>query len=108
MGDSGKAPRPSVGTFSLLLEHTLTPHLRLCLPSAVLEFVGDGVYNSTMGRVHSRLQGEVFRAVLRQETEFFQQNQTGFSWNPFFVHPRASSAPVCRSPFTHSPDLSHT
>ncbi|XP_016075584.1 PREDICTED: antigen peptide transporter 1 isoform X1 [Miniopterus natalensis] len=49
----------------------------LTIASAVLEFLGDGVYNSTMGRVHSRLQGEVFRAVLRQETEFFQQNQTG-------------------------------
>ncbi|KAM5327674.1 antigen peptide transporter 1 isoform 1-T1 [Glossophaga mutica] len=49
----------------------------LTIASAVLEFVGDGIYNSTMGQVHSRLQGEVFRAVLRQETEFFQQNQTG-------------------------------
>lgn len=51
----------------------------LTIASAVLEFVGDGVYNSTMGRVHSRLQAHVFQAVLRQETEFFQQNQTGFS-----------------------------
>ncbi|XP_054983716.1 antigen peptide transporter 1 [Sorex araneus] len=49
----------------------------LTIASAVLEFVGDGIYNSTMGRAHSHLQGEVFRAVLRQETEFFQQNQTG-------------------------------
>ncbi|XP_054425152.1 antigen peptide transporter 1 isoform X2 [Pteronotus mesoamericanus] len=49
----------------------------LTIASAVLEFVGDGIYNSTMGHVHSRLQGKVFRAVLRQETEFFQQNQTG-------------------------------
>ncbi|XP_062953156.1 antigen peptide transporter 1 isoform X1 [Cynocephalus volans] len=49
----------------------------LTIASAVLEFMGDGIYNSTMGRVHSHLQGEVFRAVLRQETEFFQQNQTG-------------------------------
>ncbi|XP_011216881.2 antigen peptide transporter 1 [Ailuropoda melanoleuca] len=49
----------------------------LTVASAVLEFVADGIYNSTMGRVHSHLQGEVFRAVLRQETEFFQQNQTG-------------------------------
>lgn len=48
----------------------------LTIASAVLEFGADGVYNSTMGRVHSRLQGEVFQAVLRQETEFFQQNQT--------------------------------
>ena len=27
--------------------------------SAVLEFAADGIYNSTMGRVHSHLQGEV-------------------------------------------------
>ncbi|MBZ3871539.1 Antigen peptide transporter 1 [Sciurus carolinensis] len=49
----------------------------LTIASAVLEFLGDGIYNSTMGRVHSHLRGEVFQAVLRQETEFFQQNQTG-------------------------------
>ncbi|XP_037001952.2 antigen peptide transporter 1 isoform X2 [Artibeus jamaicensis] len=49
----------------------------LTIASAVLEFVGDGIYNITMGHLHSRLQGQVFRAVLRQETEFFQQNQTG-------------------------------
>lgn len=49
----------------------------LTIASAVLEFMGDGIYNTTMGHVHSHLQGEVFGAVLRQETEFFQQNQTG-------------------------------
>ncbi|XP_058520775.1 antigen peptide transporter 1 [Ochotona princeps] len=49
----------------------------LTIASALLEFVGDGLYNSSMGRSHTHLQGEVFRAVLRQETEFFQQNQTG-------------------------------
>ncbi|XP_028023411.1 antigen peptide transporter 1 isoform X2 [Balaenoptera acutorostrata] len=49
----------------------------LTIASAVLEFMADGIYNSTMGRVRSLLQGEVFRAVLRQETEFFQKNQTG-------------------------------
>uniref|UniRef100_A0A8D1Q8H7 Transporter 1, ATP binding cassette subfamily B member n=2 Tax=Sus scrofa TaxID=9823 RepID=A0A8D1Q8H7_PIG len=49
----------------------------LIIASSVLEFVCDGIYNSTMGRVHSHLQGEVFRSVLRQETEFFQKNQTG-------------------------------
>lgn len=65
----------SAGTFFLSLEHTLTLHFSVS--SAVLEFMGDGIYNSTMGRVHSHLQGEVFQAVLRQETEFFQQNQTG-------------------------------
>jgi ATP-binding cassette subfamily B (MDR/TAP) protein 2 len=41
--------------------------------------MGDGIFNSTKGRVHSHLQREVFQAVLRQETEFFLQNQTGFS-----------------------------
>ncbi|KAF6116505.1 transporter 1, ATP binding cassette subfamily B member [Phyllostomus discolor] len=49
----------------------------LTIASAVLEFLSDGIYNCTMGHVHSRLQSEVFGAVLRQETEFFQQNQTG-------------------------------
>ncbi|XP_036861096.1 antigen peptide transporter 1 [Manis javanica] len=49
----------------------------LTVASAVLEFMGDGIYNGTMGRAHSHLQGEVFRAVLQQETEFFQENQTG-------------------------------
>ncbi|XP_004674028.2 PREDICTED: antigen peptide transporter 1 [Condylura cristata] len=49
----------------------------LTIASAVLEFMGDGIYNSAMGHVQSQLQGEVFQAVLRQETEFFQQNQTG-------------------------------
>ncbi|XP_006860609.1 PREDICTED: antigen peptide transporter 1 [Chrysochloris asiatica] len=49
----------------------------LTIASAVLEFLGDGIYNRTMGHMHSRLHKEVFQAVLRQETEFFQQNQTG-------------------------------
>ncbi|XP_043856070.1 antigen peptide transporter 1 isoform X2 [Dromiciops gliroides] len=49
----------------------------LTLASALLEFLGDGIYNYTMGRAHSNLQGQVFRAVLSQETDFFQQNQTG-------------------------------
>ncbi|XP_075411550.1 antigen peptide transporter 1 [Tenrec ecaudatus] len=49
----------------------------LTIASAVLEFLGDETYNQTMGHMHSRLQGDVFQAVLRQETAFFQQNQTG-------------------------------
>uniref|UniRef100_A0A2K5D214 Transporter 1, ATP binding cassette subfamily B member n=1 Tax=Aotus nancymaae TaxID=37293 RepID=A0A2K5D214_AOTNA len=63
----------SVDTFT----RNITLMSILTIASAVLEFVGDGIYNTTMGRVHSHLQGEVFGAVLRQETEFFQQNQTG-------------------------------
>ncbi|XP_072497796.1 antigen peptide transporter 1 isoform X2 [Notamacropus eugenii] len=49
----------------------------LSIASALLEFLGDGIYNYTMGKAHSNLQAQVFRAVLSQETDFFQQNQTG-------------------------------
>ncbi|XP_043857884.1 antigen peptide transporter 1-like isoform X2 [Dromiciops gliroides] len=49
----------------------------LTLTSALLEFLGDGIYNYIMGLAHSNLQRQVFRAVLSQETDFFQQNQTG-------------------------------
>ncbi|XP_020829806.1 antigen peptide transporter 1 [Phascolarctos cinereus] len=49
----------------------------LTLASALLEFLGDGIYNYTMGQAHNNLQGQVFRAVLSQEADFFQQNQTG-------------------------------
>ncbi|XP_074092708.1 antigen peptide transporter 1 [Macrotis lagotis] len=47
------------------------------LSSALLEFLGDGIYNYTMGRAHSNLQRQVFQAVMSQETDFFQQNQIG-------------------------------
>ncbi|XP_057650756.1 antigen peptide transporter 1 [Chionomys nivalis] len=49
----------------------------LTIASTVLEFTGDAVYNLTMGHMHSRAHGEVFRAVLRQETGFFLQNPAG-------------------------------
>ncbi|XP_068929481.1 antigen peptide transporter 1-like [Petaurus breviceps papuanus] len=49
----------------------------LTLTSAFLEFLGNGVYHYTMGRAHSNLQEQVFQAVLSQETDFFQHNQTG-------------------------------
>ncbi|XP_077017558.1 antigen peptide transporter 1 [Tamandua tetradactyla] len=57
--------------------YNITLMSALTIASALLEFAGDGMYNYTMGRVHSHLHGNVFQAVLRQETEFFQQNQTG-------------------------------
>ncbi|XP_004479892.2 antigen peptide transporter 1 [Dasypus novemcinctus] len=60
-----------------LFTRNITLMCILTVASAVLEFLGDGLYNSSMGRVHTHLHEEVFRAVLRQETEFFQQNQTG-------------------------------
>nr|AGV39001.1 transporter 1 ATP-binding cassette sub-family B [Rattus norvegicus] len=49
----------------------------LTIASTVLEFAGDGIYNITMGHMHSRVHGEVFRAVLHQETGFFLKNPTG-------------------------------
>uniref|UniRef100_A0A8C2LNN5 Transporter 1, ATP-binding cassette, sub-family B (MDR/TAP) n=1 Tax=Cricetulus griseus TaxID=10029 RepID=A0A8C2LNN5_CRIGR len=49
----------------------------LTIASTVLEFAGDGIYNFTMGHMHSRAHGEVFRAVLHQETGFFLQNPAG-------------------------------
>ncbi|XP_036624634.1 antigen peptide transporter 1-like [Trichosurus vulpecula] len=49
----------------------------LTLASALLELFGDGIYKYSMGKAHSNLQGQVFRAVLSQEIDFFQQNQTG-------------------------------
>ncbi|XP_036624625.1 antigen peptide transporter 1-like [Trichosurus vulpecula] len=49
----------------------------LMIASAFLEFSGNGIYNYTMGRARSNLQEHVFQAVLSQEADFFQQNQTG-------------------------------
>ncbi|XP_049994645.1 antigen peptide transporter 1 [Alexandromys fortis] len=49
----------------------------LTIASTVLEFTGDAIYNLTMGHMHSRAHGEVFRAVLCQETGFFLQNPAG-------------------------------
>uniref|UniRef100_A0A8D0L3J6 Transporter 1, ATP binding cassette subfamily B member n=1 Tax=Sphenodon punctatus TaxID=8508 RepID=A0A8D0L3J6_SPHPU len=45
--------------------------------SAVTEFICDCLYNTTMNRIHSRIQSSVFRAVLRQEISFFRTSQTG-------------------------------
>ncbi|XP_042346306.1 LOW QUALITY PROTEIN: antigen peptide transporter 1 [Plectropomus leopardus] len=40
--------------------------------SAVLEFVCDLMYNVTMSRIHTAVQGSVFQAVLKQEIAFFK------------------------------------
>lgn len=48
----------------------------LCF-SAVLEFVCDLMYNVTMSRIHTSVQGIVFQAVLKQEIAFFDANSTG-------------------------------
>ncbi|XP_068179067.1 antigen peptide transporter 1 [Antennarius striatus] len=45
--------------------------------SAVLECVCDLMYNVTMSRVHSSVQGLIFQAVLKQEITFFDDNPAG-------------------------------
>ncbi|XP_077432605.1 antigen peptide transporter 1 [Vanacampus margaritifer] len=45
--------------------------------SAVLEFIGDLMYNVTMSHIHTAVQGEVFQAVLKQEIAFFDTTPTG-------------------------------
>ncbi|XP_069491390.1 antigen peptide transporter 1-like isoform X2 [Ambystoma mexicanum] len=45
--------------------------------SAVTEFLCDNLYYWTMGLVHVRIQGQVFKAVLGQEIAFFDTLSTG-------------------------------
>ncbi|XP_056300185.1 antigen peptide transporter 1 [Pseudoliparis swirei] len=45
--------------------------------SAVLEFACDLLYDFTMSRVHTAVQGAVFQAVLSQEIAFFDGTKTG-------------------------------
>ncbi|XP_069491402.1 antigen peptide transporter 1-like isoform X2 [Ambystoma mexicanum] len=45
--------------------------------SAVTEFLCDNLYYWTMGLVHVRIQGQVFKAVLGQEIAFFDTLPTG-------------------------------
>lgn len=52
-----------------------------------MELVCDAMYQSTMGCIVSQLHAEVFQAVLRQETEFFQKNQAGFPRSSFILSP---------------------
>uniref|UniRef100_A0A671WD35 Transporter 1, ATP-binding cassette, sub-family B (MDR/TAP) n=1 Tax=Sparus aurata TaxID=8175 RepID=A0A671WD35_SPAAU len=49
----------------------------MTVASAVLEFVCDLMYNVTMSRIHTSVQGIVFQAVLKQEIAFFDANSTG-------------------------------
>ncbi|KAM3615308.1 uncharacterized protein V6R79_026403 [Siganus canaliculatus] len=49
----------------------------MTIASAVLEFFCDLMYNITMSRIHTSVQGLVFQAVLKQEIAFFDSNPTG-------------------------------
>lgn len=55
----------------------ITYMVLMMVASAVLEFLCDLTYNVTMSHIHTTVQGEVFRAVLRQEIGFFQCTTTG-------------------------------
>uniref|UniRef100_A0A671W912 Transporter 1, ATP-binding cassette, sub-family B (MDR/TAP) n=1 Tax=Sparus aurata TaxID=8175 RepID=A0A671W912_SPAAU len=48
----------------------------MTVASAVLEFVCDLMYNVTMSRIHTSVQGIVFQAVLKQEIAFFDANSS--------------------------------
>uniref|UniRef100_A0A8C0RKE1 Proteasome 20S subunit beta 8 n=1 Tax=Canis lupus familiaris TaxID=9615 RepID=A0A8C0RKE1_CANLF len=78
-GGSGDAVRRLLGCLGsemrrlpLLLALLVLSSLVQCWSSWVMESI-----TASWVAVHSQVQGEVFQAVLRQETEFFQQNQTG-------------------------------
>ncbi|KAJ6652530.1 hypothetical protein lerEdw1_011436 [Lerista edwardsae] len=65
------------GAASSAFEEALWAMFLLTVGSAVTEFLCDWLYNTTMNRVHARLQGAVFSSVLRQEIGFFHANGTG-------------------------------
>uniref|UniRef100_A0A672SX15 Antigen peptide transporter 1-like n=1 Tax=Sinocyclocheilus grahami TaxID=75366 RepID=A0A672SX15_SINGR len=44
---------------------------------AVCEFVCDLIYNITMSRIHTSIQGLVFQSVLKQDIAFFDKSSTG-------------------------------
>ncbi|KAL4646801.1 antigen peptide transporter 1 [Arapaima gigas] len=57
--------------------HAITVMSLITIMSAVCEFVCDLIYNITMSRIHTCIQGQVFKAVLKQEIAFFDTVHTG-------------------------------
>uniref|UniRef100_A0A8C9WPX5 Transporter 1, ATP-binding cassette, sub-family B (MDR/TAP) n=1 Tax=Scleropages formosus TaxID=113540 RepID=A0A8C9WPX5_SCLFO len=57
--------------------HAITVMSLITIMSAVSEFVCDLIYNITMSRIHTFIQGQVFKAVLKQEIAFFDTVHTG-------------------------------
>lgn len=55
----------------------ITYMIYMTVASAVLEFLCDLTYNVTMSHIHTIVQGEVFRAVLRQDIAFFKGTESG-------------------------------
>uniref|UniRef100_A0A8C2KHK2 Transporter 1, ATP-binding cassette, sub-family B (MDR/TAP) n=1 Tax=Cyprinus carpio TaxID=7962 RepID=A0A8C2KHK2_CYPCA len=57
--------------------HAITVMTLMTIMSAVCEFVCDLIYNITMSRIHTSIQGLVFQSVLKQEIGFFDKASTG-------------------------------
>ncbi|KAA0702664.1 Antigen peptide transporter 1 [Triplophysa tibetana] len=57
--------------------HAITVMTLMTIMSAVCEFVCDLIYNITMSRIHTSIQGLVFQSVLKQDIGFFDKASTG-------------------------------
>uniref|UniRef100_A0A673JZR7 Antigen peptide transporter 1-like n=1 Tax=Sinocyclocheilus rhinocerous TaxID=307959 RepID=A0A673JZR7_9TELE len=57
--------------------HAITVMTLMTIMSAVCEFVCDLIYNITMSRIHTSIQGLVFQSVLKQDIGFFDKSSTG-------------------------------
>lgn len=57
--------------------HAITVMTLMTIMSAVCEFVCDLIYNITMSRIHTSIQGLVFQSVLKQDIAFFDKASTG-------------------------------
>uniref|UniRef100_A0A673IC01 Transporter 1, ATP-binding cassette, sub-family B (MDR/TAP) n=1 Tax=Sinocyclocheilus rhinocerous TaxID=307959 RepID=A0A673IC01_9TELE len=57
--------------------HAITVMTLMTIMSAVCEFVCDLIYNITMSRIHTSIQGLVFQSVLNQDIAFFDKASTG-------------------------------
>ncbi|KAI7806642.1 antigen peptide transporter 1 [Triplophysa rosa] len=57
--------------------HAITVMTLMTIMSAVCEFVCDLIYNVTMSRIHTSIQGLVFQSVLKQDIGFFDKASTG-------------------------------
>nr|XP_061789441.1 antigen peptide transporter 1-like [Nerophis lumbriciformis] len=49
----------------------------MTVAGAVLEFIGDLMYNITMSNIHTAVQADVFQAVVKQEIAFFDSTPAG-------------------------------
>ncbi|XP_076136938.1 antigen peptide transporter 1 [Alosa pseudoharengus] len=57
--------------------HAITVMSVITIMSALCEFVCDLIYNVTMSKIHTFIQGLVFQSVLKQEIAFFDKSTTG-------------------------------